>query len=472
MRSIAFLAALALAAPLRAQSPDSVIRLLEQHTLPAVRIASQPWTGAPLAQRLAYYHTPAVSVAVMDSGKIVWARAWGMADQKAGRAATTETLFQAASISKPLTATAALSLVEEGRLSLDADVNQYLKSWQVPASEHAHGQPVTLRRLVTHTAGLTIHGFPGYARSAKIPTAVQVLRGEGNTKSVVVDTTPGSRWNYSGGGYTVTQVLLGDVTGLPFATLMQQRVLGAMHLTRSTYQQPLPEARWGEAATGYRPSGDPVEENWHVYPEQAAAGLWTTPTDLATWGLAILAAYNGTTGGVLSPTMAKQMLTPGLGNYGLGPAIFPDSKSFGHGGANEGFRCQITVFFDGRGVAVMTNSDAGGNVIREVLTTLAAAYGWPAFTPVEKTVAQLPAATLAEIAGRYRLPDDTNNVVVTLEGGRLFLTHPAFGRVELLPQSDSSLFMRDDGTTFTVVRENGQVAAIEAMGQRAQRVTP
>ncbi len=417
MRSIQLLAALTIAAPLQAQAPDSVIRLLEQHTLPAVRIAGQPWAGAPLTERLAYYHTPAVSVAVMDSGKIVWARAWGMADKKTGRGATTETLFQAASISKPLTATAALSLVEERRLSLDADVNQYLKSWQVPASEHAHGQPVTLRRLLTHTAGLTVHGFPGYARSAKIPPPVQVLRGEGNTKPVVVDTTPGARWNYSGGGYTVAQVLLGDVTGLPFATLMQQRVLGPMHLTRSTYQQPLPQARWGEAATGYRPSGDPVEEDWHVYPEQAAAGLWTTPTDLA-------------------------------------------------------FRCQITVFFDGKGVAIMTNSDLGSNVAREVLTTLAAVYGWPAFKPVERTVAKVPAATLSQVAGRYRLPDDTNTVAVTLEGDRVFLSYPAFGRVELLPESDTTLFWRDDGTRLTVVRDNGRVVSLRMFGQEARRITP
>jgi len=287
---------------------------------------------------------------------------------------------------------------------------------------------------------------------------------------VVIDTTPGSRWSYSGGGYTVAQVMLSDVTGLPFATLMQQRVLGPLQMTLSTYQQPLPQSRWDEAATGYRTSGEPVEESWHVYPERAAAGLWTTPTDLAKWGLAILAAYDGATGGVLSPAMAKQMLTPGLGNYGLGAGIYPEFRAFGHGGANEGFRCQITVFFDGQGVAVMTNSDAGGNVIREVLTTLAAGYGWPAFKPMEKSVAVLPAAALAEITGRYRLPDDADTVVVTLEGGRLFLQHPAFGKVELLPQSDDTLFLRDDGTDFTVVREDGRVVGLSARGQVARRV--
>jgi CubicO group peptidase (beta-lactamase class C family) len=466
------LVALAIAAPLHAQSPDSVMRLLERHTLPGVRITGEPSAGAPLAARLAHYHTPAVSVAVIDSGRIVWARAWGLADRKSGRAATPQTLFQAASISKPVTATAALSLVEEGRLSLDADVNPFLKSWQVPASEHQHGQAVTLRRLLTHTAGLTIHGFPGYARSAQLLTAVQVLRGEGNTKPVVIDTTPGSRWNYSGGGYTVVQVMLSDVTGLPFATFMQQRVLGPMHMTLSTYQQPLPQDRWGEAATGYRVSGEAVEQDWHVYPEQAAAGLWTTPTDLARWGLGILAAYDGRTGGVLSPTMAKQMLTAGLGNYGLGAGLYPEFQAFGHGGANEGFRCQITVFFDGKGVVVMTNSDAGGNVIREVLTTLATAYGWPAFKPVEKSLANWPKAKVDEVAGRYRMPDDTDTVVVTVEGGRLYLAHPAFGKVELLPQSDSSLFLRDDGTDFTVVREHGRVVGLTARGQQARRLAP
>jgi len=466
-----WLALLVLATPLAAQSPDSIIRLLERNTLPLVHITGEPAVGAPLAERMAAHRTPAVSIAVIDGGKIAWAKAWGMADQQRGRAATTQTLFQAASISKPVAATAALSLVQEGRLALDTNVNRYLSSWQVPESEHAHGQPVTLRRLLTHTAGLTVHGFPGYARSATIPTAVKVLNGLGNTRPVVVDTTPGSLWRYSGGGYTVTQVLLSDVTGLPFATLIRERVLRPMGMTLSTYEQPLPEARWAEAATGYRRTGDPVEEDWHVYPEQAAAGLWTTPSDLARWGLSVLAAYNGATGGVLAPAAAKEMLTPGLGNYGLGPGVYPEFRAFGHGGANEGFRCQITVFLDGRGVAVMTNSDAGANLAREVMITLSAAYGWPPmFQQVERSVAGVPAATLEQIAGSYRFPDDTTTAVVTLEQGRLFLAFPRFGRLELLPESDTTLFMRDDGTRLTVVRENGRVVALSMVGQRARRV--
>jgi CubicO group peptidase (beta-lactamase class C family) len=295
------------------------------------------------------------------------------------------------------------------------------------------------------------------------------LSGGGNTPAVVVDTTPGAIWRYSGGGYTVAQVLLSDISGTPFATLMQQRVLGPMHMTLSTYQQPLPQARWNEAATGYRANGNPVEESWHVYPEQAAAGLWTTPDDLARWGLAILAAYRRASGGVLSPGMAKQMLTPTLGNYGLGPAISPDGKSFGHGGSNEGFRCQVTVFFDGRGAAVMTNSDLGGSLIQEIMTTLSTTYAWPALGPAERPVVTLPAATLGEIAGVYHFPGDTNSAVVTLESGRLFLSHPALGRVELLPQSDSRLFSRDDGTDFTVVRDNARIVALEVFGQRVER---
>jgi CubicO group peptidase (beta-lactamase class C family) len=260
-----------------------------------------------------------------------------------------------------------------------------------------------------------------------------------------------------------------DVTGKPFAAVMRERVLGPIAMTHSTYEQFLPEFRWLEAATGYRPTGEPVEERWHVYPEQAAAGLWTTPADLARWGLAVLAAYNGVPGGVLTPAMARQMLTGGMGNYGLGPGVSADGKSFGHGGANEGFRCQITVFFDGRGAVVMTNSDVGGLLIREVLGTLAAAYGWPAFRPAERTVVALPAATLAEITGTYRFPGDNSDGVISLDGSRLFLSHRAVGRVELLPESEQTLFSRDDGGRITVVRENGRVVAILAFGRRAER---
>ena len=443
---------------------------IEQALIPGMIIKGEPLQTHSLAERLAHHSVPAVSIAVISNGEIEWARAYGMADVEGKRVATAQTLFQAASISKPVAATAALALVEEGRLALDSNVNQYLTSWQVPANEHMHGEAVTLRRIVTHTAGLTVHGFPGYARSDDIPTTVGVLDGLGNTDPIRVDTTPGAINRYSGGGYTVMQLMLPDVAGQPFEQVLRERVLDPIGMTLSTYEQPLPESRWQEAATAYRSSGDPVEEQWHVYPEQAAAGLWTTPTELAMWGLAILAYHDGEEGGVLSPDMARQMLDPRESGHGLGPAVGEGREYFGHGGSNEGFRCQLVVFMDGRGAAVMTNSDNGSSLAREVLATLADEYDWPAYGATERAVADIDQSVYAELAGRYILEGQDFEVEIVLEDGRLTLVVPGEPMLELLPESDSVFFARSDGTRARIEWEDGHVAGFRMFGSRVIKI--
>jgi CubicO group peptidase (beta-lactamase class C family) len=457
------------AVPSAAQDVAARVARVEQRLMPRVVIRGEPVAAVPLAGRMAALRVPAVSVTVINGGKIEWAHAWGLADLASLRAATPATLFQAASISKPVAATAALALVEQGKLDLDTDVNRYLASWRLP-SDSSNNQPVTIRHLVTHTAGLTVHGFPGYARSARIPGTAEVLDGKGNTAPVRRDLPPGSQWRYSGGGYTVLQLAMADVADHPFADVMRDLVLGPAGMTASTYQQPLPESRWNEAATGYRPDGQPVEESWHVYPEQAAAGLWTTPTDLARWGLAILAAFDGRAGGPLSPEMARRMLEPGLGDYGLGPGIGPERRWFGHGGSNEGFRCQLVVFMDGRGAVVMTNSDRGGALVSEILATLADEYGWPDYRVSERTAIAVTPAALAELAGRYQVQGLTDVLVISVEGGRLYAQIAgALQRTELLSESATLFFTRDQGVNFQFERDGGRISAVQVMGRRAVR---
>jgi CubicO group peptidase (beta-lactamase class C family) len=373
------LIALAPAAPARGQDVAGRVARVEQRLMPRVVIRGEPVAATPLADRMTRLRVPAVSVAVINGGKIEWARAWGQADVAGARAATPATLFQAASISKPVAATAALILVERGQLDLDTDVNRYLESWRLP-SDSAGAEAITIRLLATHTAGLTVHGFPGYARSARIPQTPDVLDGKGNTAAVRRDLRPGSEWRYSGGGYTVLQLLLADVADRPFADLMRELVLVPAGMTASTYQQPLPESRWSEAATGYRPDGSPVEENWHVYPEQAAAGLWTTPTDLARFIIEVQSAIRGPAGRVLDQAAAREMIAPtGVGPFAVGLQIDRRGEGwyFTHGGSNWGFRADIIGHVrNGYGVAIMTNGDAGSAVIAELEARIAAAYGW------------------------------------------------------------------------------------------------
>jgi len=269
-------------------APDPRIAQVENGLLP--RFVERSRAGQPigLLERMAELGIPGLSVAVIDGRELAWARGYGVLDLESKREVTPESLFLAGSISKPVAATAALRLVQEGKLTLDGDVNRWLRSWRLPSSAAFGDEVVTLRRLLTHTAGLTVHGFPGYART-EIPTVPQVLDGEApaNTAAVRVDLTPGTEWRYSGGGYTVMQLLLADVSGRPFEELVADSVLGPFGMASSTYQNPLPADFHQLAATGHHPGQRPVAGGWHVYPEMAAAGLWTTASDLARFAIGI-----------------------------------------------------------------------------------------------------------------------------------------------------------------------------------------
>jgi CubicO group peptidase (beta-lactamase class C family) len=458
------------------QEIDAHIAAIENEMKPRLVIRGQPVETATLAERMEALGVPGVSIAVITDGAIEWARGYGLADVESGRPVTTTTLFQAASISKPVAATAALKFVQDGLIELDEDVNGKLVSWKVPENEFTEAQPVTLRGLLTHTAGMTVHGFPGYARDEQVPSTIGVLDGEGNTDPIRVDMEPRTEWRYSGGGYTVMQQLLTDVAGRPFPEIMRETVLEPFGMSESTYEQPLPEARWEQAATGYRSKVDPrsngeeVEGKWHVYPEMAAAGLWTTPSDLARFAIAIQEAYAGESETVLSREMARQMLTPDMDSQGLGPAVQGGGARFGHGGSNEGFRCGFTAFIEGgNGAVIMTNSDNGSALMQEILSNIGLEYGWPGFEQDERVVVDLGPAVYEELAGRYDFPGAG---VVTLEyvDGRLWAEAQFLPRVELLPESETVFFTRDDGERVTFVKEDGRVVAFVVQGTRAEKI--
>ena len=344
--AVAAVAACTEAAPDATRSPD-LPASIESALLPTFIIRGEPQPRRSLTTRMAELGVPGVSVAVLIDGEIGWARGYGLADVESRRPVTGSTLFQAASISKPIAALAALQLVAEGRVDLDVDVNTYLTSWRVPANEWTAEAPVTLRGLLTHRAGLSVSGFPGYGPDAAVPDATGVLDGRGNTDPVRVVTTPGERWRYSGGGYTVMQQLVADVRGEPFAAVMRKHVLDPIGMIRSTYEQPIPDSRQDDIAKGYRPDGEPVIGGWHTYPEQAAAGLWTTPGELALYAREVQRAWRGESARVLTETLAREMLTPDEDGWGLGPGISEDGERFRHGGSNQGFRSTFAAYIDG-----------------------------------------------------------------------------------------------------------------------------
>ncbi|HYN09065.1 MAG TPA: serine hydrolase domain-containing protein [Vicinamibacterales bacterium] len=319
-----------------------------------------------------------LSLAVIQNGKIQ-ARAYGVT-AVGGAPVTTGTLFQAGSISKPVAAAGALKLVEQGKLALDEDVNAKLKSWKVPENEFTQTQKVTLRRLLSHTAGLTVHGFPGYDVTVRMPSTVEVLDGAGNTAPVRVNVVPGTIWRYSGGGYTVMQLLVSDVTGKPFAQYMNEAVLGPVGMTRSTYRQPLPADRAVQTASGYSANRSAVSGKWHVYPEMAAAGLWTTPTDLAKFAIEVQQSLAGKSSKVLSQAMTRQQLTSQMNNFGLGLALAGTgaARTFGHNGRDVGFDASLLAFAEtGQGVVVMINANDNSGTISRIIEFVATKYKWP-----------------------------------------------------------------------------------------------
>ncbi len=339
--------------------------------------------GLALQQVMERLHVPGLSIAVIKDYKIHWAKAYGVMDVKTNRPVQTDTLFQAASISKPVTAMAALRLVQEGHFSLDDDVDALLKSWHVPNSDLNRDQPVTPRSLFSHTSGADDGwGFPGYPPGATLPTPVQVLNGQppsvlGPIRFV---RPPYVASKYSGGGILIMQVALTDLLQQPFDQIMQSNVLGPLGMTESSYQQPMPENRETRAAHAHDEKGQAMDAAWHVYPEQAAAGLWTTPTDLAKFAIEVQRAIHGPSGTILKEATAREMIAPtGVGPFAIGFEIERKGQGwyFSHSGGNWGFRCHLLAHVrKGYGVVIMTNSDNGISVIEEIESRVAAAYHW------------------------------------------------------------------------------------------------
>jgi len=365
--------------PLRAQEPAQIISAIEDRQIPNRR-GLDPYTLQEIMDR---FHVPGLSVAVIKDFRLHWAKAWGVADVETKAAVETTTLFQAASMSKPEAAMASLRAVQEGKFGLDQDINTILKSWKMPPSPFTKDRAVTPRQLMSHTSGTGDgFGFPGYAPSELLPTLPQILDGlpPSNVGKVRLERPPMIAYKYSGGGVTIEQLALMDVMGKPFPEIMRKMVLDPIGMTDSTYEQPLPPERDQHAARAHDGDGHAMGPKWHVYPEMAAAGLWTTPTDLAKFLIEVQLALLGRSKRVLTQTMAQEMVTPvGVGPYAVGFTIekMGEGWYFGHGGSNWGFRSDMLAHrVKGYGIVIMTNAESGGNVMREVRDRIARAYDW------------------------------------------------------------------------------------------------
>lgn len=475
-----------LSTPLQNTSTDISERIqrIENGLLLPIIVKGQPSEPLKLVDRMRATNTPGLSVAVINNGRVEWAKGYGTLDAGSNNPVTTETLFQAGSISKAVTAVAAMRLVQQGKLNLDEDVNRKLVSWKVPENDFTRTKKVTLRGLLSHSAGVNVPSFIGYLSGEQEPTLQQVLDGvkPANTPPIRVDSVPGSQFRYSGGGLTIVQQLLIDVEKKPFPDLMRELVFNPLKMNHSSFEQHLPKNLANLAAAGHDAKGEKPPGRWRYFPEMAAAGMWTTPTDLALLAIELQRAQAGQSNKFLTAQTANQMLTTQIGNWGLGFSVEGEGRirRFSHGGSTLEFNSFLVAYNNlGQGAVVMVNSLRGERTIDELVRSIAKEYGWGDFQPKEKTIAEVNPKIYENYFGQYELEISSNYVVtISVKDGKFTMTlkqPTGESSAELLPASETQFFRRDVDfeMTFTKNNEgqtNGLIIRQEGAEYRAKKI--
>jgi CubicO group peptidase (beta-lactamase class C family) len=428
-------------------------------------IKGRPDPGMSLADQMSRLHVPGVSIAVIHDKRIEWSKGYVVA-RLGGPPVSASTLFGAASMSKPVTAMAVLRLVQEGKIDLDADVNTYLKSWKIPANEYSKEDPVTVRELLSHTSGLGTHDGALYDPDKGVPSMVDILDGKppATTPPVRVEWEPGKKYAYANGGYMILELLVSELTGKPFAEAMTELVLAPIGMGHSTFQAPLSPAKAATATMAYDESGTRGTAAKHfVEPNAAAGGLWTTATDYAKFVIELQKEYAGESHRVLDQKMARMMVTAGMGpsesiRWGLGVRVggTPPDIYFEHGGSAL-FQCDMVGYPSGDGVVVLTNGGGGGSLSDQIVRSVAQAYAWPDFQPVEHTAVHVDPSKFRRYLGTYDF------IKVTQDESHLMAEIPLGSKAEeLFPESETQYFLRDAPTRVVFdVNPDGSVTGLE-----------
>lgn len=445
----------------RVGSTSSHAARVAGHLRPRVQIKGEEGPPVSLQERMRALAIPTVSIAVFERHRLAWAEAFGVADETTGAKADQETLFLAGSISKSVNALAVMQAAKDGALSLDGPVNERLSSWKLPENDWTRKTPVTLRMLLSHTAGTTVHGFAGYAVGDPLPTIEQILDGlpPANNPPVRVDMAPGTKFRYSGGGTTIAQLALVDAEKRPYPDILESRVFRPLEMRHSSYEQSLSPARLAHAALGHDAHGRPIPGKRHVYPEMAAAGLWTTPSDLAQFFSEIGLARRGRSSRI-SREIAHAMTTPVIDvsppiQSGLGVFLSErhGAKLFGHDGIDAGFQATaLASLDDGYGVVVMASSDNGTKIFDEVVRTVFAEHGFAGADPVFERY-PMTAQQLARFTGRF--VDGSVPLEISIRQGRLESRSPLGNPAEEVPFSQKAI----------VNRESGRILELDARGE-------
>lgn len=426
------------------------IENIENGLLPPVLVKGDP--GWNIYERMETYGVPGVSIAVIHNFEIAWAKGYGVKDVVTNEPVDENTMFQAASISKSLNATAILKRVQDGMLSLDADVNDYLHSWKIPDNEFTTTKKVTLANLLSHTGGITLRSPQSYAVGEAVPTIQQILRGKfpASNSPVTVDMEPGRHFSYSTGGIIISQLVLMELENKLYPQIMEELVLAPLEMTNSTFAQPLPSALTDRAAAGHS-GGRRIEGKFWIQPDLAAGGLWSTPSDLARFAVEHQLSALGRSNKILTQEMEERMMTPYISDdHGLGFSIHGDY--FEHWGGIRGYASLLFAHKTaGYGAVIMVNFDNFA-LILEILRAIAREYEWEGYLPEPLEIVSIDPEKLKRYAGRY-LIDDDNVANVREDSGRLYAERAGRTPSEIFPISDSEFISKVGPRRFLFTEE-------------------
>lgn len=450
------------------------ISRVENGLIPAIRVEGLPNSNKNLLAQMKEMKVPAASIAVINEGKIEWAKAYGVISTDSPLSANTQTRFQAGSVSKPVAAFAILSLVNKGLITLDEDVNHKLISWKVPDNEFTTAKKVTLRHLLSHSSGCSVIGFDGYKKNEPIPTLTQTLDGlpPANNPPVRVEFTPFSKMSYSGGGYNVAQQLVEDVTKMPFRKFVDDVLLKPLKMDQSTFEF-IDFDNFTNVALAHPTNGVPMVGGWKTYPESAAAGLWTTPTDLAKWLIEIqneITSDGGTP--ILNKKLLDDMITPQVTVHGLGPVISGQGNQLelSHKGRTDGFTCGFVSFpYLKKGAIVMINAGNEAGFVDDVLRSIASEYNWPSYSVKIKKTIDLDEAILEKYVGRYGWSDTPNDIydifIFRVKNELWWKLGSASNANRLYPETSNQFFLVDTGYDVVFKETEGVISTLTVIVQ-------
>jgi CubicO group peptidase (beta-lactamase class C family) len=436
---------------------QSRIAAVERNLIPAiVNTGSEP-TGMSLSDRMRHFQVPGVSIAVINNGEVEWAKGYGVTEAGGTQAVATDTVFQAASVSKPVSVAGIMLLAQAGVIDITRNVNDYLTSWHLADNDLTKTNKATVQRLMSHTGGTNVSGFAGYTIGSAIPTLLQVLNGAppAVTEAIRIIYEPGTRYSYSGGGMEVLQQMAEDVTKMPFRSYMKSNVFDRLGMNSSDFVQPMAGPLAAQSAKGHDMDGVMLPGGWRIYPELIAAGLWTTPTDLATLFLEVQKAAVFNKGTLLTQETANRILTKQLNSnpsMGLGFALQEGKGGliFNHSGSVFGYKSYVTVCRDrGQGISIMTNGDNGYALMMEILRSVAKVYDWADDGVSRARIVEVPPSILQSYVGNYTatLDGQTLQIEIYLAGNALMIKSTSQGtgsRSDLYPTANDIFLLKDD----------------------------